>query len=417
MTKNLLKSFLLISLGILLIASVSAATQTYSEWSDRSNSATIINGQSINFNAGFYASSPMTINLKLYTSSYQLVHTFENNKVINTITNPSSFYKYKFSNTYTITPSLYGTTGSYFIKLSSTDTAGSQSEYTLYLTVTPYIPVEENNAPVITSIAVKNVDEGEAYTYDVQATDADSDTLIYSLTQKPNWMSINSATGLITGTAPFVGSDSPVNILVQVSDGTDTATQSFTLIVNDVSANNAPVITSTAVTEVNEGNSYSYTVTATDEDGDTLTYSLTQNPLGFTIDSVTGLVSGTAPSVSSDADYTITVRVSDGTDYDEQSFTLTVDNTGSSNNGRSGGSSGGIRYIETSQPSTKRFSGGEITTPPVKKTTGMSITTFFYIIICVIILGIILVTFALVKNLRDKENKKVEETKYRESYY
>ncbi|MDO8528487.1 MAG: putative Ig domain-containing protein, partial [Nanoarchaeota archaeon] len=280
---NLIKSFLLIFLGILLIASVSAATQTYAEYSDRSNSATITQGQSISFNAGFYASSPMTVNLKLYTSNYQLVHTFENNKAINTITNPTSFYKYKFSSTYSVTPSKYVTTGSYFIILSSTDASGSQSEYTLDLRVNPSVPT--NHAPIITSSPITSVDENTAYAYNVDATDADGDFLTYSLTQNPLGFSINSATGLITGTAPSVTPGTTFIITVQVSDGITSTSQTYTLAVNDISSNNPPLVISTPVTSVDENTAYAYNVDATDADGDFLTYSLTQNPLGFSINS------------------------------------------------------------------------------------------------------------------------------------
>jgi len=87
-----------------------------------------------------------------------------------------------------------------------------------------------NNAPVITSTAVTSVTKDELYSYDVNATDSDGDTLVYSLTTKPSGMSINSSTGLITWTPTTSGS---YNVTVKVSDGELFATQSFTIAVSE----------------------------------------------------------------------------------------------------------------------------------------------------------------------------------------
>lgn len=184
---------------------------------------------------------------------------------------------------------------------------------------------EENNPPVITSSPVTTVNEESTYTYDVEATDADEDTLSYSLTQAPGWLSIDSNTGLISGTAPSVSSDTGYDVTVEVSDGTDSATQNYVLTVVDVPpVNNPPVITSTPITEVNENEAYYYDVKATDADGDILTYSLAQAPGWLSINSNTGLVSGTAPEVDSDTNFDVSVSVSDEEESDSQDYVLTV---------------------------------------------------------------------------------------------
>ena len=72
------------------------------------------------------------------------------------------------------------------------------------------------------------------------------------------------------------------------------ATQSFTVTV--ASANVAPQITSTPVTSATVGVAYSYDVNASDANGDTLTYSLTQAPTGMTINASTGLIAWTPTS-------------------------------------------------------------------------------------------------------------------------
>lgn len=87
-----------------------------------------------------------------------------------------------------------------------------------------------NNAPVITSTAGTTAEQYEAYSYDVEATDADGDTLTYSLTTAPLRMTIASSTGLIawTPTASQVGDNS---VVISVTDGTATVTQAYTITV------------------------------------------------------------------------------------------------------------------------------------------------------------------------------------------
>lgn len=87
-----------------------------------------------------------------------------------------------------------------------------------------------NNAPVITSTPVTSATKNQAYTYDVNATDSDGDTLVYSLTTTPSGMSINSSTGLITWTPTAAGN---YNVTVEVSDGALFDTQSYTITVAD----------------------------------------------------------------------------------------------------------------------------------------------------------------------------------------
>lgn len=87
-----------------------------------------------------------------------------------------------------------------------------------------------NHTPVITSTAVTSATKAEPYSYDVNATDSDGDTLFYSLTTKPSGMNINSSTGLIAWT-PTTSGD--YNVTVKVSDGELFDTQSFTITVSE----------------------------------------------------------------------------------------------------------------------------------------------------------------------------------------
>ena len=87
--------------------------------------------------------------------------------------------------------------------------------------------------------------------------------------------------------------------------------------------NAAPTISSTAVTTVESGSAYSYSLVAADADGDTLTMSAANLPAWLTFDSATGSLSGT-PAESDAGDTAVTLTVSDGTDDITQAFTITV---------------------------------------------------------------------------------------------
>ncbi len=87
--------------------------------------------------------------------------------------------------------------------------------------------------------------------------------------------------------------------------------------------NHAPTITSTPITAATVNLLYTYNVNATDPDGDTLTYSLTTNPTGMTIDSTTGEIIWT-PTIAQIGDNDVEVKVSDGKLSDSQAFVVKV---------------------------------------------------------------------------------------------
>ena len=60
------------------------------------------------------------------------------------------------------------------------------------------------------------------YSFQPSATDADGDTLSYSISGKPTWASFSSRTGRLSGTTPTT-SGTYSNIVISVSDGTASA--------------------------------------------------------------------------------------------------------------------------------------------------------------------------------------------------
>ncbi len=374
-------SFLIFS--IFLLSGVSAVIFD-AEWNDGSNIATIINGQSVNLNIpdGGSISPPTTMEINLNSKT---IYT----KIINDIV---------FSFSYTIKPSDYNSQpGTYTIDIIGTDNLGKWYE-TLYLTVIPSQPA--NLPPTITSIPNQQINEGMSYSYQVLASDPENNLLTYSLTGAPTGFTINS-NGLITGIAPPVNTNTNYNIIIGVSDGVNFVTQSYTLTILDVlPTNQAPEITSSPVTSVIEGNYYEYDVDAIDNDGDILTYNIMDTHGWLHINSNTGLISGTAPQVSSSTDYTITVEVSDnkgGTDT--QTYTLRVKNY---IYGSSQGTSRVISDYNDIYYQNKyydQFNRDKIVYRENAKPEPQT-PIIFYIILAIVSLGIIIVVFILFRYIR-----------------
>jgi len=86
-----------------------------------------------------------------------------------------------------------------------------------------------NQAPIITSDPILNVIWNTEYVYDVEADDPDGDVLTYSLAVSPSGMTIDPDTGVIEW-IPTVESGL-YQVVVEVSDGRETAIQSFLIFV------------------------------------------------------------------------------------------------------------------------------------------------------------------------------------------
>lgn len=219
-----LSNFILVLITVLIVVfsiyEVSAISVSYGEWEDESTSARINQGESISFNYYFYqSSSSMDIKIDLFDNYGNLIHNFLDETV-------SESYYYN-ENPIQITSLIYESRGGYFLTFSSEDSDKIPSIMSISLIV-------ENQPPVITSSPITKINKEEVYSYQVIATDADGGDLTYSFITSPSWLSIDSFTGLVTGTAPKVDSDESYSIKIAVSDGIDYTTQEYTLTVKDI---------------------------------------------------------------------------------------------------------------------------------------------------------------------------------------
>jgi hypothetical protein len=170
------------------------------------------------------------------------------------------------------------------------------------------------NSP-ITLVALNTLqnNEGDVVSIHIKATDSTSgSTVSYAAAGLPNGLSINSSTGLITGTvASGYSNNGAFSPVITVTDGTAVASEEFTWNIN------SPItLAAVADQQSTEGAVVSLSILASDStSGVTLKYGAAGLPNGLSINSSTGLISGTiaAGTANLGEAYSPVITVSDGT--------------------------------------------------------------------------------------------------------
>jgi len=226
----------------------------------------------------------------------------------------------------------------YTFTIKATDTSGG--------TATQDYQQQINNvAPTVTggTVAISAVTEASAMSYDVDTdfTYATGSTFsVYSVQSGtlPSGASLNTATGVISGTAGNVGSNTTYTFTIRGTDTDgDTVDQGYTWVINTV----APTVTGGTVTisATSEGASASYDVdtnftypTGTTRKS-TSAYAVQSGslPSGLSLNADTGVINGTA---GNNASFSFTIR---GTDTDgdtaDQQYTWVINNVAPTSTG------------------------------------------------------------------------------------
>ena len=114
-------------------------------------------------------------------------------------------------------------------------------------------PTPTNSAPRISGNPPTAVNIGDAYSFTPTASDADGDSLTFSITNMPSWASFNSATGELSGQPTLGNVGTYSNISISVSDGTASASlSSFAISVNQM-GNLSTTLSWTAPTQNEDG--------------------------------------------------------------------------------------------------------------------------------------------------------------------
>ena len=77
---------------------------------------------------------------------------------------------------------------------------------------------------------IATIAEQTALNVSVSATDPDGTSIVYSSSNLPAWVSLNSSTGALTGTSPDISVDTTYSFDITASDGVNTSSRSFNVI-------------------------------------------------------------------------------------------------------------------------------------------------------------------------------------------
>ncbi|RKY14799.1 MAG: hypothetical protein DRP82_03210 [Planctomycetota bacterium] len=157
----------------------------------------------------------------------------------------------------------------------------------------------------ITTTSLPDATEGVTYSYTLSASGGNASNYTWSISGQPSWLSIDPATGELNGTPP-AGSASSYTFTVEVTDGRQTASKQFDLVVRaaplkadfEASPTNGIAPLTVNFTDKSTGNPTSW---EWDFDNDGTVDSTDQNP---------------TYTYSSPGWYTVRLTVSDGTSSD-----------------------------------------------------------------------------------------------------
>jgi hypothetical protein len=211
------------------------------------------------------------------------------------------------------------------IQVTVADGAGGFDTETWSVTVD-----ETNEVPVISNPSVPGASEGQPFTVDFDATDADipAQTLTFSLIGAPAGMTINATTGVISWTPSETQGGQTFNFTVRVTDDfAPPASADRAVSVTVTETNQAPVLGAIGNQSGQVNTLITFTATATDSDipAQNLTFSLANNPpAGASINPTTGVFTWTPTTTGS---FTFDVVVSDDFDpaaSDAETITIQV---------------------------------------------------------------------------------------------
>ncbi|RYG96333.1 MAG: hypothetical protein EON58_12300, partial [Alphaproteobacteria bacterium] len=194
--------------------------------------------------------------------------------------------------------------GTYVATISAANSAGSGTK-----TIT--ISVSGPQAPVITSATTATATVGQYFSYQITATNSPSS---YGASNLPSGVSVNPATGLITGTSYSTGTRT---VTLSATNATGTGSRTLTLTMINPPA---PVISSAGTALAKVGQPFAYWITASNGPH---TYNTSSLPSGLTIDPSGGSISGIPTATGN---YTVTVSATNAGGTGTKAVSITISN-------------------------------------------------------------------------------------------
>ena len=181
-----------------------------------------------------------------------------------------------------------------------------------------------NRPPVLDEIGDRTADENTLLEFTLTGTDPDEDGLTYSAFNLPDGADFDPDTQIFSWTPSFDQSGPYPDIQFTLSDGDLTDQENITIVVN--TTNRAPVLDQIGNRVADENSLLEFTISATDPDGDGLTFSTSDLPDDASFDPVTRTFSWT-PSFDQAGIYPgIYFEVYDSELSDWENITITVNN-------------------------------------------------------------------------------------------
>jgi hypothetical protein len=178
------------------------------------------------------------------------------------------------------------------------------------------IPAVTNQPPTLQQPANQTTVRNTAASLTLVGSDPNGTAVTYSASGLPAGMTLNSATGVISGTPTTAAT---YNVTATVSDGSLTASRTFTWTVTN--PNLPPTLQQPANQTTVRNTAASLTLVGSDPNGTAVTYSASGLPPGLTLNTTTGVISGTATTAGT---FNVTATVSDGSLTASRTFTWTV---------------------------------------------------------------------------------------------
>ena len=220
---------------------------------------------------------------------------------------------------------------SYEITVEASDGTDSISD-DLVITI---LDVENEGNPIIEGLSSQSVNENESINISFTVTDPQNDTITYSLSGVDKDLFTLTFDGLnasLTSSSKDYeapeDSDSNNVYLVSVnfSDELNTTSQEIEISVSNINDNN-PIITSSDTFIVEENQTAVATLTASDEDNDNLTFSISGGDSSVLDITESGVLTfKEAPNFEAKNTYSITASVSDGTNSASQGLVINISN-------------------------------------------------------------------------------------------
>jgi len=217
--------------------------------------------------------------------------------------------------------------GSHVVTLTISD-GDLQTDQSFTITVQ-----NTNDAPEFISTPATKAIRDQPYFYPIKTNDQDiGDVVTLTALQIPDWLTYSptgQGTAELSGTPGLAQANKTHQVRLRATDIAGASTlQQFSIEV--VVVNTSPTITSSPVTEAIDGNSYSYTITATDPDpSDELAFTAPSLPTWLTLNNngdKTAILTGT-PGNQDIGENQVTISVSDPVGAsDTQVFTINVSN-------------------------------------------------------------------------------------------